>query len=685
MKRVKLQIGLLAAIPLAATIGFATLSVYEKVVELSHHEFMRPLTRVVEDAGNLVHEMQKERGMTVALIKSDYDSAKFAAVKAQRPKTDAALKIFDEHIYSIELDDKYLLKELMHVADEVHKTDKFRKEIDAKNFSTGEVVKSYSTEIEALMHLIGLVTESSPSSSITAELLAYLTIVEAMESGGLERANGAALLSDFNKTAEVNTKTYLNFITHYGGEKAFIKEFHSIATPAQKAIWTETVQGPDVDQTLAWRTMLQDLPNSKDAQGLDGATWFATATKRLNLMKQVSDDFIHRAEAAADEDVAGFHSQILALSIFATLLTLFTIGVAVHQVLSITRMLGRQRDAISALASGELDTVITDTDRPDEIGDIARSAEIFREKLVHQKQLEQEAELGRAQRLKRSEHLENAIGEFQSSVSAIQDQLDGETRDVSESAKEMITIAMHANESAQAANSATEEATTNVQTVASAAAELSASIGEISRQAKTAMEISETASETAISADRDVSILAETADKIGEVVEIIRAIAEQTNLLALNATIEAARAGESGKGFAVVAAEVKELSTQTARATDEIASQISGIQGSTKKSVEAIRSIVERIGEVQSVSATIAASVEEQDSATSEITQSITLASDGASQAASNVAGVSGSIDQTRNQSEAMSKSADQLGKVASDLSGAVNQFLDQVREEDAA
>ncbi len=127
------------------------------------------------------------------------------------------------------------------------------------------------------------------------------------------------------------------------------------------------------------------------------------------------------------------------------------------------------------------------------------------------------------------------------------------------------------------------------------------------------------------------------------------------------------------------------MSTQTAKATDEISAQITGIQGSTQKSVAAIRTIVERISEVQSITSTIAASVEEQDAATSEITQSITLASDGASSAASNVSGVSGSIEQTREQSEAMNRSAGQLGEVAQELSGAVNHFLDQVRNEEAA
>ena len=256
MKRIKLQIAALAGVPMLAVVGFATLSVYENGVELNHHDFMRPLTRIAEDSGNLIHELQKERGMSVSLIKSGYDPEIKAKLDVQRPKSDAALKIFDEHLATIDLNDEVMLKDLQHTAEQVHKTGDFRKAIDAKEFAVGDVVKGYTDEIHELIHVIGLTTESSPSQRITAELLPYLTIVEAMESGGLERANGAALLNEFNRTGEVNLSTFKKVLTHYGGEAAFMKEFKSVALPEHKAMLKEMVKGPDVDQALDWRELI---------------------------------------------------------------------------------------------------------------------------------------------------------------------------------------------------------------------------------------------------------------------------------------------------------------------------------------------------------------------------------------------------------------------------------------------
>ncbi|MCV0426299.1 MAG: nitrate- and nitrite sensing domain-containing protein, partial [Roseibium sp.] len=236
MKRIRLQIAVLAGVPMLAVLGFAALSVIEKVIERSHHAYMVPLTRVAEDAGNLIHEIQKERDKTVELIDSGFDAASIAALDKQRPKTDAVLKVFDDHLAALDLNDKELLKDLQHVAEEVHKLDKYRQSIDANSVTTVDAVKIYSNEIAELIHLVGVTTESSPSKEITSELLPYLTLVEAMESGSLERANGAALLNEFNASGKVEHTLYVKTVANYGAEVAFEKEFEAIATRQQKAL-----------------------------------------------------------------------------------------------------------------------------------------------------------------------------------------------------------------------------------------------------------------------------------------------------------------------------------------------------------------------------------------------------------------------------------------------------------------
>jgi methyl-accepting chemotaxis protein len=227
---------------------------------------------------------------------------------------------------------------------------------------------------------------------------------------------------------------------------------------------------------------------------------------------------------------------------------------------------------------------------------------------------------------------------------------------------------------------AAESAASNVQTVAAAAEELHASIGEISRQVAESTRISQEAVEEANRTNTLVNGLAQAADKIGEVVKLINDIASQTNLLALNATIEAARAGDAGKGFAVVANEVKNLASQTARATDEISTQISNVQSATKDAVSAIQGIGETISHINEIASTIAVAVEEQGSATQEIARNVQGASAGTSEVTGNIHNVTEASTETGHAASEVLVASRELSAQAEKLRAKVDGFLSDIR-----
>ncbi len=318
---------------------------------------------------------------------------------------------------------------------------------------------------------------------------------------------------------------------------------------------------------------------------------------------------------------------------------------------------------LKALADGQLDIDIHGAERRDEVGDIARTMLVFKENGLRVRQLQKEQELQKEQaEIEKRRSMNELADNFDASVRKIVETVASAATEMQASSAVLTDIANQTAQQAEGAVGASERSNVNVQTVASAAEELSSSISEISRQIGTSSQVAGTAAIQAQKTDILVQGLAESAQKIGEVVNLINDIASQTNLLALNATIEAARAGDAGKGFAVVASEVKNLANQTARATEEIGAQIAAVQQATTESVGAIRGITTIIEQINEVTGSIAAAVEEQSAATQEIARNVQEASAGVQE-------VSASIVQVNRASGESGQAASQVNQAASELS----------------
>jgi methyl-accepting chemotaxis protein len=275
--------------------------------------------------------------------------------------------------------------------------------------------------------------------------------------------------------------------------------------------------------------------------------------------------------------------------------------------------------------------------------------------------------------------IEDAIADFRQRVETVLASVSDSANSMQSTAVGLLDSSQQASQRAESAVQASSEASANVATAATAATELSASIGEISEQLTRATAVVRVSVGEAETTNRQIGGLAEAAQKIGDVVKLIRDIAGQTNLLALNATIEAARAGEAGRGFAVVASEVKSLAVQTAKATEEIASQILAVQGSTAAAVDAIRGIGGRMNEISSYTSAVAASVEQQNAATGEISENVAGAAAGTDTVVAVLSQVSGAAAATRSSAETVLSASRSVESAVARLRGEVETFLGKV------
>jgi methyl-accepting chemotaxis protein len=337
---------------------------------------------------------------------------------------------------------------------------------------------------------------------------------------------------------------------------------------------------------------------------------------------------------------------------------------------------------MNRLSNGETDLAIPGGDRKDELGTMAMAVDVFRRNMIEAGAMREAQETSKQRTEAEKKALQRQMADrFEADVKGLVGAVAQATKDMQRVAGEITLSVNGTSERAAAAATASDEASASVSTVAAATEELSSSVAEIGRQVTHSSSVADNAVVKAGEANEMVAGLTAAGEKIGDVLRLIGAIANQTNLLALNATIEAARAGEAGKGFAVVAAEVKDLANQTAKATEEIAGQVTAIQSATGDCVIAIGGISDTIREISGIATTIAAAVEEQHSATSEIARSVQQAAIGTSEVSQNVTGASHAANQSRALADNVMVASGQLSEQATALFESVDSFLAGLRD----
>jgi methyl-accepting chemotaxis protein len=392
-------------------------------------------------------------------------------------------------------------------------------------------------------------------------------------------------------------------------------------------------------------------------------------------------DIVLSAGTYTDDLEADFRTTMTDMAGIAVVILLVMLAVLWAIGRDLAGGLTRMRTTMTALAGGDLAAPIAGLDRGDELGDMAKTLAVFKQNAVRVGTLQQEqaAQTARAEQDRRAsrqamaEDFERSVGNVVASVAATSGRLDA-------AARSMSTVARDALQAADAASSASGQASGNVQTVAAATEELTASIGEVTTRVRQCSDLARVAVERAHNTDKIVKQLFEGAQKIGDVIGLIQNIASQTNLLALNATIEAARAGDAGKGFAVVASEVKNLAGQTAKATEDIAAQIVAIQGATNGAVSAIEAVGANVEQMSEIAASIAGAVQQQDAATREIAGNAARAAGGTEAVVGNVAQMARASTAVNGASEAVQGSAVELSRQADLLRREVETFLTTVR-----
>jgi methyl-accepting chemotaxis protein len=669
-----LLLRVIAIVPLLALAAFGGI-----LVKQSHDEYrditrVAALQRLASAAATLSTAVPRESQYSYPYLASGAEADRVKMLE-YRPLTDRAFANLKAAANEAGLTDATAIELVDAIAKRHPLIEALRQRFDARSIARAEATSVLQPTVALGTEIIGRLGGLTGNPRIAKLIIALQATLQVMDGNLLEGSRGELgkdgplsppMLRAMQHGAELQN-TFGAFLSTYGSERIL----------AAAKVFNEKF-----GSTLAdIRPKIIDLKSGEKLSAEDLQRWRERDKAVRTFWPQMAAD----AEQDLASETGRLQSAALTNLWTYALATLLIIGlvVVISAVVmrTVRRLFAGLQQTMAALAARDYTIDVPGRARSDEIGAMARAVAVFKENGVAMQRLEieQAEQKERADTEKHIAMKELADG-FEAEVLGIVRSVSNAAAQLEQNAGLMNSGADETNRQATVVAAAAEQATTNVQTVAGAAEELSASIREIGQQVTGAAKIAAEAVAQAGSTSEAVHGLSSAAQRIGEVIGLIQAIAGQTNLLALNATIEAARAGEAGRGFAVVASEVKSLAAQTAKATEEIAAQISAVQSGTNDVVDAIGSISQTIDKINTISATIASAVEEQNATTTEIARNVDQAAKGTRDVSVNISGMTRTAADTGRASGEIVQSAVALTQQAEALRTGFDGFIRRVR-----